>query len=447
LRKINQALFTPATRIMNTALSAVAVEDLARRQYGKLDTPAAAIMCLALCGSRSLAVHYQTSGNALSSDAAARFLARAPTNVSRLTLRFAWDDVVAALGDSPCHGFLRRLELTDASPVHVDKLLAATSDLAHLRSLRCAGDGVHRLLRAVGGALRRLELPDCAKTAELDFGRLAQLRRIGPVCGLPNKITSIDLSSLRHLVRVDDGFGRKCRELRDVRLPPGVTSIGGGFLEECTSLSAAVLDLSHLTRLQRIGDGFARGSSASDLRLPPSVTSIGSNFLASCNSMAAVLDLNHLCQMQKVNDNFAWGSSVLDVRLPPSVVSIGDHYLGHCSSMRAPLDLSRLTGLQSIGSYCGCDAALTEVNLPPSVATIGIGFLKNCFALGGVLDLSHLALLQKVDDYCAMSSGVADMLLPAGVVYIGYGFLQGCREMPARRKAELLDQHSRVPRF
>jgi hypothetical protein len=345
--------------------AAVAVEDLAHVRHGNLNTPAVAFMCLALCDVRRVVVrqpdsdgdtwggedevpdHPVWSGEQqevdrkMSAEEAVRFLAVAPVNVASLAIDDdvpveSWHSIADALAADRCHGFMRRLDLPQELPIDASDaaaLLAATNGLAHLRSLQCAGAGAGIVLDAVDGALRRLALSDCTAIApqDVDFTRMPLLRCVGVLRRLPAGVTAIDLSQLQHLMRIGDAFAFDCFHVREVRLPPSVTSIGDHFgFRMCF---AAALDLSHLTRLQRIGEFFACDSSLPGLRLPPSVTDIGDRFLMTCLAFTAVLDLSHLTQLRIIAENFGSYSSLPDLRLPPSVTSIGYGFLTGCDDI------------------------------------------------------------------------------------------------------------------
>jgi hypothetical protein len=442
-----------------TLAATVAVEELAHRRHGNLNTPAVAFTGLALCWARRVRVmdsdivcpemgsdHTEIR---LSAALAVRFIATAPVSLSRLTvgLRVSaaeWRNVVAALDGNLCHGFLQRLELPGELPVDCDDaaaLLSAANGLTQVRSLRCTGGGVVTILAAVGGTLRQLELPDCSDVAALDFARVPLLRRVGPVVSLPASVTALDLSSLHHLVSVDD-FGRGCAGLRDVRLPPTVTAIGDSFLRGCASL-AGVLDLSHLSQLRSIGACFAECSSVADVRLPPSVAEIGYLFVSSCEALTAALDLSHLTQLHTIGGHFAAHGSAPEVRLPPSVTSIGDDFLQSCASLAGVLDLSHLSQLLRIPDNFARDSfGLCDVRLPPSVTSIGDHFLSECDSLTAVLDVSHLTRLQRVGCGFASFTSIPDVRLPPNTFdFVGNEFLDGCGNLPSSRREMLLLQN------
>jgi hypothetical protein len=445
---------------LSTCAAAVAVEDLAHQWHRKLKTPAVAFMGLALCVARRLVVgsdavidvdeeDSETShgsdggghaqGCAASVAQAVVFLTLAPVNVSQLVIMGSvtpngqWDSVVAVLAGNRCHGFLRRLDLPEGLAIDdrdVVALLDATRGLAHLRSLTVSGAGVNTLLNAVGGTLRWLALPDCSATQHIHFAQMPLLRCVGAVRCLPATVTSIDLWQLKHLVRIGDNFGSCCSGLRDLRLPPTVTAIGFCFLNDCTSFSA-VLDLSHLTQLEKISDNFANRSTLPDVRLPPSVTTVGDYFLFDCTSFAAVLDLSHLTKLASIGDRFAFCCAVPDVRLPPSLASIGSNFLVGCSALTAVLDLSHLAQLEKIRGCFACRSTLPGVRLPPSATAIGFCFLDGCMSFSAVLDLSHLTLLEGINASFASNSSVPEVLLPPGIKFIGDHFLLNCGSVAA----------------
>jgi hypothetical protein len=261
---------------LSICVAAVAVEELGYRQHAALQTPAAAVMNLALCGARRLVVGEDgyffdaVDEDADFDGAAEAFLALAPLNVAELIVhpsvpRGQWRAIVAALHANPSHAFMRRLYLPENLELDEPEavaLLAATRGLAHLRSLRCCGAGADTLLPAVSAGLRRLALPSCAAMGAIAWPQLLALRRLGPVCELDATLTSLDVSGLPQLAHIGDSFAAGCPGLRELRLPASVTSIGKTFLYRCTSFEA-VLDLSH-TQLRRVSDDFAVQSSVAE---------------------------------------------------------------------------------------------------------------------------------------------------------------------------------------
>jgi hypothetical protein len=409
--------------------AAAAVEDLAHGRYETQNTPVVAFMGLALCGARHVVVAASSERDVISAAEAVHLLDVAPFNVSWLVIDesvplSAFRRIVTALSNNPCHSIMRRLDVSSERPiaaVDATALLAATNGLAHLRWLRCAGAGVSPIVDVVGGSLRRLAV---TATADLEFGRLRLLRRIGPVCYLRDTVALIDLSHLQHLVQIDDYFGLNCDGLRAVRLPPSVTAIGKEFLN-CASLTS-VLDLSALTLLRSIGSDFATYSSITDLRLPSSLTSIGAEFLHSCKCFASVLDLSKLTLLRSIGEHFAAFSSIPDLRLPSSITSIGAEFVKSCKSFTAVLDLSELCVLRSIGDYFAAHSNVPEVRLPSSVALIGHSFLLYA-QFAAVLDLSNLTRLRCVKDGFAKHSALTELRLPPSVTSIGAEFLHSCK--------------------
>jgi hypothetical protein len=469
---------------LRVCAAAVAAEDLAHALHGKLNTPAMAFMNLALCGTRRLVVwadgfHTRFGNDHVDVAEAVHFLAVAPVNVSWLTIdgqlaAADWHRIVAALDANRCHEFLRRFEVDFPIDVtHATALLSATNSFAHLRSLQCAGAaGV--ILDVASGSLRRLALLQGAAIEQLDFRRMPLLRRVGPLCTLPDTITAVDLSHAQHLLRLDNDFCSSCSGLRDVQLPHALTEIGDRCLTNCDSL--ATLDLSGVTQLRAIGSCFGGNSpirsvllprsvttidesfligtpvaavdlshqatllsigswflsdcaSVSEVRLPNSVKSIGDGFLENCGAITAALDLSHLAELRIIGDSFASGCSLPDVRLPASVTSVGRYFISHCESITTTLDLSGLVLLRLIDDGFACNSTLTDARLPPGVTSIGDGFLRDCESISAVLDISHLTQLREIGDSFADGCSLPDVRLPHGVTSIGDDFLCDCQSM------------------
>lgn len=144
--------------------------------------------------------------------------------------------------------------------------------------------------------------------------------------------------------RVDairDGVFDNCRNLQEVILGDGLTSIGAGSFAMCDGITSVVIP----GNVRSIGDwAFSGCFGLKTLVLQSGVTSIGIGAFNGCVSLTGVA-------------------------IPGSIQTIGDTSWGGCSS------LSSLTigdGVVSIGSgaFAGC-GALTSITLPASVTSVG----------------------------------------------------------------------------
>jgi len=162
-----------------------------------------------------------------------------------------------------------------------------------------------------------------------------------------------------------------------------VTSIGIGFLQNCTSLTS--VDLSVFVNVATIGVNFLLGCTSLtsvDLSVFVNITSIGDRFLQDCTSLTSV-----------------------DLSVFVNVATIGGYFLQNCTSLTS-VDLSVFVKVTSIGVrfLYNCSSLITvDLSVFVNVATIGIGFLYNCTSLTTV-DLSGLV----------------------NVTSIGANFLRGC---------------------
>ena len=73
--------------------------------------------------------------------------------------------------------------------------------------------------------------------------------------------------------------------LASIEIPQGVTSIGGGAFQNCTSLASIEIPQG----VTRIGDGaFQNCTSLASIEIPQGVTSIGSSAFYYCTSLASI---------------------------------------------------------------------------------------------------------------------------------------------------------------
>lgn len=110
-----------------------------------------------------------------------------------------------------------------------------------------------------------------------------------------SKLTSVDLSACTKLQSIDQTF-RSCALLTEVKLPEGLTTIGGWSFYYCTSLS--------------------------DITLPTTITSINCNAFE--RTAIQNLDLSALVKLNNIdNDAFRGCKLMEDITLPANIKSIG----------------------------------------------------------------------------------------------------------------------------
>jgi hypothetical protein len=174
---------------------------------------------------------------------------------------------------------------------------------------------------------------------EIDMSRCTKLKTIGECFLSWSSIASIDLSGCVELESLPDQFLRGTRQLRSVRLPSSLTSIGDdAFMYSLVN----EIDMSLCTEVRALGNCFLMGSAI------------------------ASIDLSGCVEVESVPDHFLRGTRQLrSVRLPSSLTSIGN-YAFERSSVNE-VDMSRCTKLRNIGTSFLSWSAIVSIDLSACV--------------------------------------------------------------------------------
>lgn len=155
-------------------------------------------------------------------------------------------------------------------------------------------------------------------------------------------ITSGDDSVLRGLIQ---------RDLTEIIIPDGVTSIGNYAFGYCSNLTSIILPDSITSVGQQ---AFENCSKLSSIILPIGVTSIGVAAFRYCRVLTSI-------------------------RVPSSLTSIASNAFQSCSALTTINLPSSLTSIAS-SAFRGC-SALTTINLPSSLIGFGSSVFYDCPAL------------------------------------------------------------------
>ncbi len=168
-----------------------------------------------------------------------------------------------------------------------------------------------------------------------------------------------------------------CSSLTSVTIPNSVTSIGNYAFEECSGITSVSIPNSVIS----IGDGAFKGCSGiSSVHIPNSVTSIGNGAFKNCKGLISLTISNSVTSIE--NGTFQSCSSLTSVNIPGSVKSIGDFAFSYCSNLSS---VSIPNSVTSIGNEAFDDCySLTTVIIPNSVTTLGNSAFYGCRALTSV---------------------------------------------------------------
>ena len=251
-------------------------------------------------------------------------------------------------------------------------------------------------------------------------------------------LTTIDLSSLLHVIQIGDSFLSCCSNLATIDLSPllHVTQIGDYFLSRCSNLTT--IDLSALSQVAQIGNCFLSWCSnltTIDLSGLSQVTQIGNYFLFNCSKLTTI-DLSPLSQVTQIGNFFlSWCSNLttIDLSALSQVTQIGYGFLYNCSNLTT-IDLSALQHVTQIGDcFLYRCSNLTTIDLSglSQVTKIGDWFLSGCSNLT-IIDLSALSHVTQIGNYflynCSNLTTI-DLSGLSQVTQIGEGFLYNCSKL------------------
>ena len=188
--------------------------------------------------------------------------------------------------------------------------------------------------------------------------------------------------------------------VRNVIILDGVTSIGSGAFDGCTSLKSIMIPDS-VTSIDR--GAFSGCSSLTGIAIPNSVTSIGTWAFSGCTSLKSIT-------------------------IPDSVTSIGDHAFYNCSNLASITIGSGVTSIDR-GAFSGC-SSLTSITIPDSVKDISDNVFAGC-------PISEIKISEQNENFKFIDSvlydkdvtsikyifdGIANIEIPATVIDIGTAF-------------------------
>ena len=193
-----------------------------------------------------------------------------------------------------------------------------------------------------------------------------------------------------------------CSNLKNVKLPSGITSLGANFFYSCSSLES--IDLPSC--LTSLGYGcFSGCSSLESIDLPSCLTSLGDGCFRGCSSLTNIslplglttLDGNstpedtdmgygpngeHDGYVLSSSGCFSGCSSLKSINLPSGITSLGEDCFSHCRSLKS---INLPSGITSLGEKCffNC-SSLESIELPKGVTSLGGMCFSDCTGLATI---------------------------------------------------------------
>ena len=242
---------------------------------------------------------------------------------------------------------------------------------------------------------------------------------------IPNTVTKIG----------DDAF-RGCTGLIEVAIPNSVTKIEGGAFGNCSGLTAVyITDIAAWCKISFSDEYsnplclakhlFMNGREIKDLIIPDGVTSIGGYTFFKCSGLTSVTIPNSVTSIG--NSAFEGCSSLTEVIIPNSVTSIGNYAFAGCSSLTEVIIPNSVTYIGN-SAFEGC-SSLTEFIIPNSVTYIGNSAFEGCSRLTSlIIPNSVTSIGYRTFSDC---SGLTSVTIGNSVEIIGESAFSDCSGLPS----------------
>ena len=199
---------------------------------------------------------------------------------------------------------------------------------------------------------------------------------------------TLTISGTGHMEDRDDYYSRwVMKDITSVIIQEGVTSIGNGAFNGCSSLV--------------------------DISIPNSVTKIGKNAFNQCDNLSGIVIPNSVTEIG--NSAFEYCSSLTSIMLPDGLTRIGAYTFVYCSSLDSITIPKTVTSIGNV-AFNGC-SSLSSITIPESVINIGDFAFFNCSSLTSVMIPDSVTSIGR--SAFAGCSGLTSVTIGTGVTNIG----------------------------
>ena len=252
------------------------------------------------------------------------------------------------------------------------------------------------------------------------------------------KLKTIDLSSLKMVTSIGNGFLRGCESLVMIKNIDGlekINRIGDSFFHGCKSLE--FFDISSFTKISRIGCRFLSDCEKLknvDLVGFKNITKLEHGFLRGCTSLSSISNINGLGNVTHFEHTFACDCaslSFVDLTVFEKVENVGPYFLSGCRSL-VSVDFSTFEKVTSLcfGFLQNCESlvSISSISGLRNVNNIGSAFLFGCTSLQSI-DLTVFKDLEGIGSHFlngCESLRVLNFSTFNSSIRIGENFLEGC---------------------
>lgn len=207
-----------------------------------------------------------------------------------------------------------------------------------------------------------------------------------------------------------------CKALKEIVLPESVTTIGAGVFKGCTALESVIMP--GVTRVQ--SSAFHGCTSLKSIDLSR-VTYFEQGAFSYCKSLTEISLSDELKTLPY--SLFNGCSSLTTVNLPDALEGIDGYVFANCKSLQS-IDLPNTVTSIGADAFNGC-SSLTSIDLP-NVTTIGNSAFSGCSALVTVTFGESSLLTSVGENTFSGCSSLTAIDIPDGITYLSTNMFNGC---------------------
>ena len=209
----------------------------------------------------------------------------------------------------------------------------------------------------------------------------------------------------------------RCRSLKAITIPDGVTNIANNSFADCFSLESITIP-DGVTSIDAFG--FRYCYSLESIAIPNSITNIGNYAFQNCSFLDSISLPNGVTDIG--TDVFSACSSLESITIPSNVTNFGN------SSSLYALKKKTIPNLPLEGLYYSRDSrAIKSITIPDGITNI-VGYaFQNCYSLESITIPDGVT---NIGNYAFQNCHCLDSIsLPNGVTDIGTNAFQNCESI------------------